>query len=559
LKSHFRITISAIVAITAVGWSARSRSESSKIAPRPHFVDVAPQAQVVYYTNNGYAGRKYFQQPMCGGVAVIDFDNDGQMDLFFTNGAELPTLKKATPSFYHCLLRNKGDGGFEDITKRAGLSGESLDYSYGVAAGDYDNDGWTDLFIANTGKNTLYRNNGDGTFTDASDRSGLDQKPLNTLSIQGAWFDYDNDGFLDLVLSNYTLWTPQTDQQCFNGSTEVYCHPKVYVSVPHRLYHNVGAGRFEDVTEKSGFSRALGKGMGIGLADFNDDGWMDVFVANDTEPNFLYLNQGNGTFKEVGLLYGVAYNDTGATVSAMGCDVKDYDNDGWVDVFYNNLMRQIWALFRNQRGKSFQYVSPVTKILLMSGSRSGWSTGFIDYNNDGWKDLFSANGDVDSLTQELRQQDTMFENQDGREFLDVTQEMGNDFLRIGFQRGSAFADLNNDGFMDIVVTSLNQKPRILVNSADNRNHWLLMRLIGHKSNRDAIGAKIRVTTPSGRTLYNHVTTSVGFLSSSDRRVHFGLGKETGVTSIELRWPSGLTQTLNNVPADQILTLEEPHN
>jgi hypothetical protein len=559
LNSHFRITISAIVAITAVGWSARSTSESSKIAPRPHFVDVAPQAQVVYYTNNGYAGRKYFQQPMCGGVAVIDFDNDGQMDLFFTNGAELPTLKKATPSFYHCLLRNKGDGGFEDITKRAGLSGESLDYSYGVAAGDYDNDGWTDLFIANTGKNTLYRNNGDGTFTDVSDRSGLDQKPLNTLSIQGAWFDYDNDGSLDLVLSNYTLWTPQTDQQCFNGSTEVYCHPKVYVSVPHRLYHNVGAGRFEDVTEKSGFSRALGKGMGIGLADFNDDGWMDVFVANDTEPNFLYLNQGNGTFKEVGLLYGVAYNDTGATVSAMGCDVKDYDNDGWVDVFYNNLMRQIWALFRNQRGKSFQYVSPVTKILLMSGSRSGWSTGFIDYNNDGWKDLFSANGDVDSLTQELRQQDTMFENQDGREFLDVTQEMGNDFLRIGFQRGSAFADLNNDGFMDIVVTSLNQKPRILVNSADNRNHWLLMRLIGHKSNRDAIGAKIRVTTPSGRTLYNHVTTSVGFLSSSDRRVHFGLGKETGVTSIELRWPSGLTQTLNNVPADQILTLEEPHN
>jgi hypothetical protein len=273
------------------------------------------------------------------------------MDLFFTNGAELPALKKATPSFYHCLLRNKGDGGFEDVTKRAGLSGESLDYSYGVAAGDFDNDGWTDLFIANTGKNTLYRNNGDGTFTDVSDRSGLDQKPLNTLSIQGAWFDYDNDGFLDLVLSNYTLWTPQTDQQCFNGNTEVYCHPKVYVSVPHRLYHNVGAGRFEDVTEKSGFSRPLGKGMGIGLADFNDDGWMDVFVANDTEPNFLYLNQGNGTFREVGLLYGVAYNDTGATVSAMGCDVKDYDNDGWVDVFYNNLMRQIWALFRNQRGK----------------------------------------------------------------------------------------------------------------------------------------------------------------------------------------------------------------
>ena len=238
------------------------------------------------------------------------------MDLFFTNGAEFPELKKTNPSFHHCLLRNKGDGAFEDVTKRAGLSGENLDFSYGVAAGDYDNDGRTDLFIANTGKNTLYHNNGDGTFSDVSDGSGLDQKPRNTLSIQGAWFDYDNDGLLDLVLSNYTLWTPQTDKRCFNGNAEVYCHPKVYVRVPHRLYHNLGGGRFEDVTEKSGFGRSLGKGMGVGIADFNDDGWMDVFIANDTEPNFLYLNQGNGTFKEVGLLYGVAYNDMGATVSA---------------------------------------------------------------------------------------------------------------------------------------------------------------------------------------------------------------------------------------------------
>ena len=270
------------------------------------------------------------------------------------------------------------------------------------------------------------------------------------------------------------------------------------------------------------------------------------------------MNQRNGTFKEVGLLYGVAYNDEGATVSAMGCDVKDYDNDGWVDVFYNNLMGQIWALFRNQRGKSFQYVSPATKILLMSGSRSGWSNGFIDYNNDGWKDLFSANGDVDNLSPGSQQHDTIFENRDGKDFLDVSREMGSDFLRVGFQRGSAFADLNNDGFMDIVVTSLNQKPRILLNSADNGNHWLLLRLTGHKSNRDAIGAKIKVTTPSGRTLYNHVTVSVGFMSSSDRRVHFGLGQETGVASIELRWPSGVVQTLTDVRADRILHVEEPH-
>jgi hypothetical protein len=297
--------------------------------------------------------------------------------------------------------------------------------------------------------------------------------------------------------------------------------------------------------------------MGIGIADFNDDGWTDVFIANDTEPNFLYLNQGNGTFKEVGLLYGVAYNDSGSTVSAMGCDAKDYDNDGWVDIFYNNLMGQIWALFRNQRGKTFQYVSPATKVLMLSGSRSGWSNGFIDYNNDGWKDLYSANGDIDDLESNSRQNDSMFENSGGKEFLDVTQEMGADFQRVGFQRGSAFADLNNDGFMDVVVTSLNQKPRILFNSADNGNHWLLLNLKGTKSNRDAIGAKIKLTTPSGRTLYNHVTVSVGFMSSSDRRAHFGVGQEARAASIEIRWPGGSVQKLTDVPADRPLDVEEP--
>lgn len=524
---------------------------------RPHFTDAAPRSKIAYISNNDFRGRKYFQQPMCGGVAVLDYDGDGRLDIFFTNGAKLPELQKTDVSFYNCLLRNRGDGTFEDVTARAGVEGRNLDFSYGVAAADYDNDGHTDLFIANTGRNTLYHNNGDGTFSDATGPSGLGSKPENVLSVQAAWFDYDNDGLLDLVLSNYTIWTPAIDRRCLRGEVDTYCSPKTYPPVPHRLYRNVGGGKFEDVTEKSGFAKAAGKGMGIGIADFNDDGFTDVFIANDTEPNFLYVNRGDGTFREVGLLYGVAYNDDAAVVSAMGCDVKDYDNDGWVDVFYNNLMGQVWGLFRNQRGKSFRYVSPATRILQLSSPRSGWSNGFIDYNNDGWKDLFSANGDVDNLVPEAPQHDTMFENVDGKTFVDVSSEMGNDFLRGGFQRGSAFADFNDDGFLDIVVTSLNQKPRILMNSAGNGNRWLMIEARGHKSNRDAIGTKFKLTTPSGRVLYNHVTVSVGFMSSSDRRVHFGLGGETSAATIEVRWPSGAVQRLTDVPAGRILKIEEP--
>jgi hypothetical protein len=550
-----RVAILALVA----GFIASVLQSTESLAPvrHPHYMDIAPRSGISYVSNNGYRGRKYFQQPMCGGVAILDYDNDGLMDIFLTNGAALPELNKTSPSFYNCLLRNKGDGTFQDVTKKAGISGENLGYSYGVAAGDFDNDGWTDLFIANTGQNTLYHNQGDGTFADVTGLSGLASKPPGTLSVQAAWFDYDNDGLLDLVLSNYTLWMPETDRRCTRGSIEVYCSPTTYPSVPNRLYHNLGRGKFEDVTERSGFGRTRGKGMGIAIADFNNDGWMDVFIANDTEPNLLYLNRGNGTFNEVGLLYGLAYDDSGSTVSAMGCDAKDYDNDGWVDVFYNNLMGQIWALFRNYRGRSFRYVSPMAKIAGLSERYSGWSAGFIDYNNDGWKDLFSANGDVDNLVPDAPQHDTMFENVDGKKFTDVSQEMGADFLRVGFQRGSAFADLNNDGFMDIVVTSLNQKPRFLLNSADNGNHWLLIHAIGHRSNRDAIGAKIKITTPSGRTLFNHVTTSIGFMSSSDRRVHFGLGSEKKAASIEIRWPSGVVQTLLEVAADQILRVNEP--
>jgi hypothetical protein len=490
---------------------------------------------------------------MCGGIAAIDYDNDGNMDLFFTNGAQLPELKKIGATFYNCLLRNKGNGKFEDVTAKAGLAGEKLGYSFGVAAGDYDNDGYDDLFICSAGRNTLYRNNGDGSFSDVTMGTGLENKPENLLSVGAAWFDYDNDGLLDLIVSNYTIWTPAADDRCSMNGT---CDPRLYKSVPSRLYHNLGHGRFEDVTDASGIGKSLGKGMGIAVADYNGDGWMDVFLANDTERNFLFINQGNGTFKEEGLLYGVSYNESGNTVSGMGSDAKDFNNDGWVDLIYNDLKGQVFGIFNNERGQSFGDVTQTTNVLSLSRPFSGWSLGFVDFDNDGWKDIYSANGGLDNLAP-TKQHDTMWRNVDGKAFLDVSESMGKDFLVDGYQRGSAFVDLNNDGFMDLVVTSLGEKPKILLNSALNSNHWVLFDLRGRQSNRNGIGARIKITTVSGRILFNHATTSVGFMSSSDRRIHFGLGQERTLSNVEIRWPSGIVQNLQRVVADRIVKVEEP--
>jgi len=521
------------------------------------FTDVSNKSSISYRSNNNFTGRKYFPQPMCGGVAAIDYNNDGWMDLFFTNGAKLPELKKTGPEYYNCLLRNNRDGTFTDVTEKAGLLGADLGFCFGAAVADYDNDGHSDIFVCNAGRNALYHNNGNGTFTDVTAGSGLDRKPENLLSVGAAWFDYDNDGRLDLIVTNYTVWTPQSDQKCLRDPEhEEYCTPTVYKSVASRLYRNLGNGKFQDVTEASGIGKALGKGMGISIADFDRDGWMDIFVANDTEPNFLFMNQKDGTFKEHGLEFGVAYNMQGDSVSGMGSDAKDFDNDGWVDVVYNDLSGQVFGLLKNDGGKSFTDVTWSSKLGALSRRLSGWSVGFVDFDNDGWKDLYSANGDVDNLTVNAKQHDTMFRNVDGKTLVDVSAEMGPDFGHVGYQRGSAFVDLNNDGFMDLVVTSLNEKPRILMNNAVTKNHWLMLDLEGTKSNRDGIGAVIEVETASGRKLHNHVTTSVGFMSSSDQRVHFGLGAESKINHVEIRWPSGILQRIEKPGVDQILKVKE---
>lgn len=525
-------------------------------APRPVFRDVASNWPFRYVSNNSLRGRKWFPQPMRGGVAVLDYDNDGRLDIFFTNGAQFPERKRTDPSYYNLLLRQKPDGTFEDVTEQAGLAGVDLDFNFGVAAGDYDNDGWTDLFIATAGRNVLYRNLGNGRFRDVTAASGIGTKPANTLSVAAAWFDYDRDGLLDLFVSNYTIWSPETDHRCAMSDMDLYCDPRRYLSVPHQLFRNLGKGKFADVSEKVHLNEAPGKGMGVAIADFNEDGWPDVFVANDTDPNFLFLNRQGKYLEETGLQLGVAYNENAQAGSSMGCDAKDYDNDGRVDIFYNNLRSQIWGLLRNT-GETFELVSTPTRITYLSRPFSGWSNGFIDYNNDGWKDIYSSNGDVDEFNELSPQNDTMFENVEGKYFIDVSAELGSDFTRKGFQRGSAFADLNNDGAMDLIVTSLNARPRILINSGVPGRHWLLVELTGRTSPRDVIGAKVKVTTASGRTLYNHVAVSVGFMGSSDRRVHFGLGEEDRVRSVEITWPGGARQRLENVRADQILKVTEP--
>ncbi len=489
---------------------------------------------------------------MVAGVAVFDFDGDGYPDVFFANGALQPSLEKVDSEYYNRLYRNRGDLTFEDVTQKAGLRGEG--FNIGVAAADYDNDAFPDLYVTGARRNYLYRNRGDGTFEDVTMKAGVENR--GRWAVAAGWFDYDNDGRLDLFVVNYVKWDPDREPFCGDprGGYRTYCHPRFYEGLPNTLYHNNGDGTFTDVSERAGIGAHIGKGMGVAFSDFDGDARTDAFVANDTVPNFLFRNEGDGTFREVAFQAGVAMNDDGRALSSMGADFRDVDNDGLPDLFVSALANETFPYYRNRGRGLFEDNTYRSRIGAISMPLSGWSNGIADFDNDGRKDLFVAAGDVQDNTE-------LFSSRKSRLPNILLMNRGATFESIevgepGMHRGAAFGDFDRDGRVDVVVSVIGGRAELFRNSMGEGRHWIVLRLTGTSSNRDALGARIHIVTASGEQ-WNHVTQSVGYACSSDPAVHFGLGKDTEVRRIEIQWPSGKLQRVDDVKADQYLAIKEP--
>ncbi len=560
LAFAFQATPTSIQQTSPQAPSKHTQTTLPNASAKISFEDELGNSKIGFQLRNSISPQRYSIETMMGGVAVLDYNNDGLLDIFFTNGAAIPSLEKSDSSYFNRLYRNNGNGTFSDVTDKAGLQG--IGYSMGAAAADYDNDGYVDLYVAGFNRNQLMHNNGDGTFKDVTEKAGVVGNVPGigkAWAVTAGWFDYDNDGFLDLLVINYLKYDIANCKLCEIKGIRTYCSPGNFEGTPNILYKNNGDGTFTDVSERSHMAKYIGKGMGVAFADYDNDGFMDVFVSNDTWPNFLLHNSGDGTFKDVALETGTDYTSDGSAVAGMGAEFRDLNNDGLPDIFHTAMVTDGFPLYKNTGGQ-FEDITNISGLSAFSRRLTAWGTGAFDFDNDGYKDLFTANAaildnEMEVVNRPYRMPAGLLRNNGDFTFTDLSASAGSSFADPRAHRGAAFADFNNDGKIDIIVTALNDKPQLFLNRSKNENHWIILNLIGTKDNRDGIGTKIKLSTMNG-VQYNHATTAVGYSSSSDKRVHFGVGNATVIDKIELQWPSGVKQVLLHVKADQVLTITE---
>jgi hypothetical protein len=540
-----------------------ARGEQTSASPAVQFRNVATTAGLRFTHSDSPSGSKYFVDSAPGGLAVFDYNGDGRPDIFFTNGAATPSLEKTSPTYWNRLYRNDGSMRFTDVTDAAGVRG--VGYAMGAAAADYDNDGHVDLFVAGVRQNQLLRNRGDGRFEDVTRQSGITS---GEWAVAGGWFDYDNDGRLDLLVVNYVQWSVEENRSCGDEGrgVQIFCDPRIFKGLPNRLYRNKGDGTFEDVSAKSGLLAHIGKGMSAAFADFNHDGRLDIFVTNDTVPNFLFKNNGDGTFTEDALMAGVSVTDAGRPISSMGTDAQDYDNDGRPDVHFTALTGETFPLFRNDGHGAFIEETQASGLGRATVKLSGWCSVLADMDNDGWKDIFTANshvnariGDFQSIA--FKQSNSLFLSDGRGHFSDVSNASGLS-AAVAAHRGCGVADFDGDGRLDVVVLTLGTPAELwqnvgaiesgsVVRDPGSGNHWLIVRLVGTKSNRDGIGAVVRVGSQV-RTM----TTAMGYASSSHGGVHFGLGGSSAPVRVEVEWPAGTKQVIEDVKLDRVVEVVE---